>query len=239
MSGLVIVGAGGFAREAARAALDGAFEGEVLGFLDDSPDLAGRQVMGLPVLGPIPTIAQYPQAQVIIATGRPDSYTSRHAIAARLGLPSSRYATLVHPRANLASDTLIGPGSVVLAGVSATCAVRIGSHVALMPNVLLTHDCSVSDYANLTGGVTLAGGVGIGVGAYIGAGTLIRQGLTVGDWSMVGMGSLVLQSVPARRLWFGRPAADCGPAPAADYQDQPPLGAQAPGAPGDGAPQCG
>jgi sugar O-acyltransferase (sialic acid O-acetyltransferase NeuD family) len=215
---LLIVGSGGFGRESAQAARDGGFDGEVLGFLDDNPALAGASIAGLPVIGPIDAVHRFPDASIIVATGRPDQYTSRHTIVARLGLPRERYATIVHPRAMLAGDTEVGPGSVVLAGAVATAGVRIGAHVAVMPSVVLTHETSVRDFATLASAVALAGGVTIGTAAYLGAGTMVRQDLRVGALAMTGMGSLVLSEVPPRRLWYGRPAADRGPSPAAGYQ---------------------
>lgn len=216
-AGLVIIGSGGFGREAAQAALDGGFDGEVLGFLDDNPDLAGTSVAGLTVLGPIRAIHRYPDAAVVVATGRPDDYTSRPRIVAQLGLPSSRYATVVHPAACLSSDTTVGPGSVVLAGVVATSGVHIGAHVAVMPQALLTHEDSVADFVTIAGCVALAGGAHVAEGAYLGAGTMVRQGLRIGSWAMTGMGSLVLSDVPDGRLWFGSPAGDRGPSPAAGF----------------------
>jgi acetyltransferase-like isoleucine patch superfamily enzyme len=44
----------------------------------------------------------------------------------------------------------------------------------------------------------------------------LREGVTVGDWAMVGMGSVVTRDVPPRRLWFGSPARDAAPAPVSD-----------------------
>lgn len=216
-AGLLIVGSGGFGRETARAALEGGFAGPVLGFLDDNPELVGTTAAGLPVLGPIAAVQDHPDAVVVIATGRPDNYTSRHSIAAALALPDARYGRVIHPRAALAGDTQVGPGSVVLAGTVATTGVRIGAHVAVMPNVVLTHETTVGDFATLASAVTLAGGVRIGMGAYLGTATLVRQGLTVGDWAMTGMGSMVLADIPPGRLWFGVPAADRGAAPGAGH----------------------
>lgn len=214
---LLILGTGGFGREVARAARDGGFDGEVLGFLDDDPTRTGASVAGLPVLGPTPAVHRYDDAQIVVATGRPDNYTSRHAIVTRLALPPQRYATIVHPAASLAGDTVIGPGSVVLSGVVTTSDVRIGAHVAVMPHVVLTHDTSLADFATIASGVALAGGAAVGECAYLGAGTLVRQGLTIGALAMTGMASLVLTDVPPRRLWFGSPATDHGASPAADY----------------------
>ena len=217
-SGLLIVGSGGFGREAAQAAADGGFSGPVLGFLDDDPALAGREVAGHRVLGPVADLHEYPHAKVLVATGRPDAYTSRAAIVDRLDLPADRFATVVHPAAHLAGDTRVGPGCVILAGVVCTAGVRIGAHVAVMPHVVLTHDVQVADFATLASGVALAGGVQVGEGAYLGAATSVRQELTIGEWALTGMGSLVLTDVPAHRMWFGSPAVDRGPAPATGFE---------------------
>lgn len=214
---LLIIGSGGFGREAARAARDGGFDGELLGFLDDNPALAGRSVGGIPVIGPLAAVSDFPEAGVVVATGRPDNYTSRHAIVQRLRLPPERYARIVHPQAGLAADTEVGPGSVVLAGAVATTGVSIGAHVAVMPQVVLTHECSVADFATLASAAGLAGGVSVGPGAYLGAGTTVREGRRIGALAMTGMASLVLADVPARRLWFGSPAVDRGASPAAAY----------------------
>lgn len=214
---LLIIGSGGFGREAARAALDGGFDGEVLGFIDDNPALVGVSFGGLPVIGPLAAVGDFPEAGVVVATGRPDNYTSRHAIVRRLSLPPERFARIVHPQAMLAGDTVVGPGSVVLAGVVATAGVRIGAHVAVMPQVVLTHESSVAEFTTLASSVALAGGVSVGPGAYLGAGTTVREGRSVGALAMTGMASLVLADVPPRRLWFGSPAVDRGASPAAAY----------------------
>ena len=89
--GLLIIGTGGFGRETAQAALDGGYAGPVLGFLDDDPARMGTTVAGLPVLGPPTAVADMPGAHVVVATGRPDNYTSRPAIVARLGLALVRH----------------------------------------------------------------------------------------------------------------------------------------------------
>jgi sugar O-acyltransferase (sialic acid O-acetyltransferase NeuD family) len=210
---LLVVGAGGFARETADAvrALDGVFT--LRGLLDDDPALHGRVVGGAPVLGPLAAVADHPDAAVVVCVGRPDAYTARRAIVARLDLPADRYATVVHPAASVGSTCTIGPGSVVLAHVTLTADVTVGAHVAVMPQVVLTHDVVVGDHATLASGVRLGGGVEIGTGAYVASGVLVREGRRIGPWAMVGMGSLVTRDVPAERLWFGTPARDVRRAP--------------------------
>jgi sugar O-acyltransferase (sialic acid O-acetyltransferase NeuD family) len=202
---LVIVGAGGFARETAAAAAV-CPEWTVLGFCDDDPARHGTAVDGLPVLGPAELVHDHPNAAVLLCTGSPRNFVSRAALASRLDLPPERYGRLVHPAAAVAPGTVLGPGTVLLAGVVVTSPQRIGAHVAVMPQVVLTHDDSVGDYVTLASRVALGGGVVVEPGAYLGAGSLVRESLTIGAGALVGMGSVVLTDVPPGEIWAGNPA---------------------------------
>ncbi len=202
MKDLVIVGAGGFARETAAAAHAG---WRVLGFTDDDPALNGTQRSGLPILGPVDGVRDM-DAAVVVCVGNPRAYTARRRIVERLGLPVERYATVVHPSVSIGAGSTIGAGSVLLAGAVLTADVTVGGHVAVMPQAVLTHDDLVSPYATIASGVRLGGGVVVGEGAYLGAGALVREGVTVGAGSLVGMGSVVLREVPAHQVWAGNPA---------------------------------
>ena len=214
--GLLLVGAGGFARETA-AACDakqgGGQRRRVLGFVDDDPGLWGRRIDGFPVLGGLEIVYQRREAAVVVCTGRPGDYASRQRIVRRLGLDLARYGTVVHPSAVLARDTMVGSGTVLLAHVVTTAAVRIGNHVAVMPATVLTHDVVVDDYATLAAGVKLSGGVRVEAGAYLGSGTLVREGISIGAGALIGMGSVVLRSIPPGEVWAGTPARRLGPAP--------------------------
>lgn len=213
---LLIVGAGGFAREAAETvrtihSVDGSVR--LLGFLDDDRTLHGTTVGGIPVLGPVQAVADHPDAAVVVAVGRPDAYTVRRDIVARLALPADRYATLVHPGSSIGSSCSVGAGTVVLAQVVMTADVMVGDHVVVMPQVVLPHDVRVDDYATLASGVRLGGGVRVCTGAYVASGVCVREGCRVGAWSLVGIGSTVLTDVPDERVWFGSPARNVRRAP--------------------------
>ncbi len=208
---LLLVGAGGLGREAAEAARAANTVGptwKLLGFLDDDHAKHGQVIAGLPVLGPAEAVHDYPRAQILLCPGRPDNYTSRQVLADRLGMDDCRYATVVHPSATLGTTCLVGPGSVLLAHVDLTAGVTVGRHVVVMPQVVLTHDVRVDDFATVASGVRLGGACHIGSGAYIGSGACLREGIRVGDLAMVGMGAVVTRDVPPKRMWFGVPARD-------------------------------
>lgn len=203
MNPLILVGAGGLARETLAAARD---SWKVLGFVDDNPALHGQEVDGSPVIGPLDAIHDHPDAQVVICTARTTDLGSRKRISERLALPVERYATVVHPTASIAAGTVIGAGSVVLAFVVVTAPQEIGQHVVVMPHVTITHDDQVSSYVTFAARVALAGNVSVGEAAYLGSGALVREGLSVGAGALIGMGAVVLENVPDNEVWAGVPA---------------------------------
>ena len=216
MRPVLIIGAGGFARETAeavRAVQSDNGSVELAGFLDDNAALHGKSVGGAPVLGPIEAIADHPDAAVVVAVGRPDAYVVRRDLVVRLELPADRYATVVHPTVSVGSTCVVGVGSVLLAQVALTAEVSVGEHVAIMPQVVLTHDVRVDDFATLASGVRLGGGAHVGTGAYLASGVCVRDGCRIGPWAMIGMSSIVTKDVPEERLWFGSPARDARRAP--------------------------
>lgn len=170
---LLIVGAGGFARETAQAVRDTvaadrergrAPRWRLAGHLDDDPALHGQDADGVPVLGGSDLVHRLPDARVVVCVGSPRDYAVRARLVRRLALPGSRYATVVHPTAAVSGSSVLGPGSVLLAHCVLTAAVRVGAHVAVMPHTVLTHDDTVGDFATLASGSASAAGSGWGGG---------------------------------------------------------------------------
>jgi sugar O-acyltransferase (sialic acid O-acetyltransferase NeuD family) len=206
---LLLVGAGGFARETLeliRAANRLRSAWEVLGFLDDDPARHGETLLGVPVIGPSEAVHAHPEAQVVACVASPTDPPRRLRLVERLGLPDERYATLLHPAAVVPGSAVIGPGTVVHAATVLTADVRLGAHVAVMPATVLTHDDVIEDGVTFGAGVRLAGNVTVGRGAYLGSGALVRENLVIGAGAVVGMGAVLTASVPPGEVWAGVPA---------------------------------
>ncbi|MBM7770574.1 sugar O-acyltransferase (sialic acid O-acetyltransferase NeuD family) [Actinokineospora baliensis] len=203
---LLLVGAGGLAREVLAAARALPSEFKTIGMLDDNPAQHGSDVDGVPVLGPSDLVHEHTDALVLVCVASPGKPAGRANVVRRLDLPAERYATLVHPAASVAPGVELGEGTVLLAGTVITAPQRVGAHVLAMPHVLFTHDDSVADFVTCAGRATLAGAVTVAESAYLGAGSLVRQGIRIGARAVLGMGAVVLSDVPDDQTWVGVPA---------------------------------
>jgi sugar O-acyltransferase (sialic acid O-acetyltransferase NeuD family) len=205
MTPLLLLAAGGLTREVL-AVLETGSPYEVIGILDDEPSLHGTALNGIGILGAIDSLADHPDAQLLICAGRG---TVRSAIRARLhllGVTDDRFATVVDPTVRIPTTCTVGLGSILLAQTVLTADVRIGRHVVVMPHVVVTHDGQVDDYATLCAGVSLGGGVRVGEAAYLGMNSSVRERLRVGERATLGMGAVLLHDLPAQQTWTGVPA---------------------------------
>jgi sugar O-acyltransferase (sialic acid O-acetyltransferase NeuD family) len=206
---IVLVAASGLAREAVAACRrPGSSAGKLLGYLDDDPDKAGATIEGLPVLGVVESVTDYPDAKLVVCAGKG---ASRRAIVGRLvglGVGHDRYATVVDPSVHVPADCSVGEGSILLGGTVLTADVQVGAHVVCMPNVVLTHDDVLEDFATLAAGVVLGGGVRVGEAAYLGMNASVREQRQLGAGATLGMGSVLLADQPANTTWAGVPAKE-------------------------------
>lgn len=203
MSGLVIVGTGGFAREAHEALEARGEAARFLGFLDDAPN-APRQVHDAPVLGSTAWATNHREVDVVVAIGKPA--VRRRVVQRLVEQGVTRFGRIIDPRANIGRRVSVGEGSIVLAGASVTTDARIGRHVVVNPLATIAHDCTLDDFVLVAPGAKVSGNVRVATGADLGTNATILQGLTIGAWSIVGAGATVLQDVPPDTTVVGVPA---------------------------------
>jgi sugar O-acyltransferase (sialic acid O-acetyltransferase NeuD family) len=207
MTDVVILGAGGFARETYWAFLEDNQEKKkwsVLGFVDDKPSLQGAVLCDLPVLGGFDWFERNPSRalQVICAAG--DTRTRKVLVerAMALGL---KFCTLIHPSVRMSRWIEVGPGTIIAAGSILTTQIDVGPHTLVNLSCTIGHDTVIGPYCNINPGCQISGGVKFGEGVYFGTGAVIIQGKSIGDWSTIGAGAVVTTDIPSHVTAVGVP----------------------------------
>lgn len=207
----VIIGASGNGLDIADTLLDinqsaGYTKYECLGFLDDKPELQGKEVyLGYKVLGKIMDFSQFDE-RVLFVSAIGSSKSFLHKPAVLEPIPLSRFTEVIHPTAYISRSARIGTGSVILQHVTIANNVYIGNQVVILANSIINHNCIIEDYTCIASGVCISGGVIIGSNTYIGTNTGIRENVQIGKKCLIGMGSNVLHDVPDHSTIMGNPA---------------------------------
>ena len=207
---LVIMGAGGFGREASLLVEEinrsdkGKEEWNLLGFLDDDKEKWGQILRGYKVLGGWEVLAELPQSVLTICVvGDPISKKRMVLQAEKL---ERRFANLIHPDLVLSVDVEVGSGVLINKGCLLTTNIAIGNHVSINPGCGIGHDVVIGAFATLMWRVNLSGAVQVGEGCLIGSGATILQGLTIGEGSIVGAGALLTKDLSGQCTAVGVPA---------------------------------
>ena len=127
-----------------------------------------------------------------------------------LRLPPEAHASAVHPRAHLEPSTELGPGVVVCAQAATSFGVRLGGFIHLYTSSFVGHDTAVADYATLAAHSVLGARVRAGEGCHVGLNCSVREDVSLGEYSVVGMGAVVLGDVAPFAIVGGNPARVLG-----------------------------
>lgn len=200
---VVLVGAGGFAREV-RELITELADIELLGFIADTEPEPGTPPLGARFLGGLAAITLL-DAPCVVAIGypRPRSHVVRRVDE----LGGSLAAPLVHPRAELGGGITLDSGSIVTAGVVATTNIVCGRSVTLHPGCLLGHDVRAESFVSVMPGAAISGNVHLDEGAFVGTNAAIVQGVRVGAWATIGAGAVVTADVAPNTTVVGVPAS--------------------------------
>lgn len=206
MRDLVVIGAGGMAREVldvveAINRVKAAWN--VIGLVaEPAPEGSLLDRRGYRFLGAVDTVRDL-DCDVVIGIG---NGTVRARIDAAVTAWGHRSATLIHPAATVGSEVDVGDGTVLLAGARVTTNIALGRHVHLNQNATIGHDCRLGDYVSVNPLGAVSGNVTIGSETTVGASAVIIEGRSVGRRCTIGAGAVVIRDVDDDLTVVGVPA---------------------------------
>jgi acetyltransferase EpsM len=204
----IILGCGGHGRVVLDILVQ-ARQYQAVGFVDSDPNLTGRRIDGLKVLGrpdDLPAIGLAHGVQcAIVAVG---DNGARRELADRLDGWGFELINAVHPSANLARNVNIGTNVVVAAGALVCAHCQIGDSVILNTGSIIDHESLIGTGTHVCPGARIAGRVTIESGAFVGIGATVIQSVRVGYEAVVGAGAVVIRDVAPMSTVVGVPARE-------------------------------
>ena len=194
---ILIYGAGGHAKTV--ISLLRLLEWDIAGIIDDGVE-AGVLVSGVRVLGNaelLPELRADGIDAVVNAVGGIGNYTVRLKIFERLKALDFCFPTLIHPAAFVEDTVTLADGIQILAKSYISSESSIGFGTLINAGVIISHDGKIGSCVNLSPGALLAGQVTVEDYAQIGMGATVNLGVTVGTRARVGNSAAVKADVPA------------------------------------------
>ncbi|MDA3867665.1 MAG: acetyltransferase [Salinivirgaceae bacterium] len=187
-------------------------EWEILGFLNDRET---NPINGFPVLGKVEheAVIEYLKDDnvyflyTLISTKL--NYSFLHKLH-DLKIPTEKFATIIHPTAVISKFAKIGNGVCIQPFVSVGPNVEIGNHVQIYAQSLIGHNSTLKDYSYVANNACVGASVVLEEGAYLGTNCSTLENITIGKWSLVGIGSVVIKSVDDYTKIVGNPSRVIG-----------------------------
>lgn len=206
---LIIYGAGGAGKELAFAlSLEKNKKNawKILGFVDDTEELWGKEINGLHVLGGVRYLEGYSGNIAVCIVANP---RVKKGLVSKIKEKNSkiRFPVIISPSSIISPFVQWGEGciiSVVQNFISNN--VKLGDFVFVNCGTRVGHDVIVGEYTTIFSGIDISGFVEIGSYCVIGSGVTIVPKVKIGDGSIIGAGSLVLKDIPSNVIAAGVPA---------------------------------
>jgi len=170
----------------------------VSGIVDDSIT-PGEKILEVPVLGGgdiLPALKANGLSLAANAVGGIGNVPLRVRIFQRIAENGLICPELVHPSAKVERSARLSTGTQVMPLAYIGSEATIGFGVIVNTGAIVSHDCVLEDYVNISPGAILAGNVYVGREALIGMGVTVNLQVRIGHGARIGNGATIKAEVP-------------------------------------------
>lgn len=208
MEDLVVFGAGGLGREVIWQIENTNKKCKlynILGFIDDTPELGGQEINHYPIIGGTEFLLQYKsKLNVVICLG---NVHDREKVYRTLEKnPNLKFPNIIADDVKYSDMVKYGKGCIVCNSSILTVNIKLGDFVVIGNACIVGHDAEIDDFVTLYPAVKVSGNVKIGRNTEIGVGTDIIQKKNIGKCTVVGAGAVVVDDIPDDVVAVGVPA---------------------------------
>ncbi|MGJ8551133.1 NeuD/PglB/VioB family sugar acetyltransferase [Winogradskyella wichelsiae] len=206
---MIIVGAKGFAKEVLQiVSVDmGLLDKNIVFFDNVSKDLPLKIYDRFTILRSFEAVKRYlsnsEDKSFVLGLGQPKLRQNLYQEFLLLGAePISLYSK----NSEIGDfDVKIGKATSILSGVKISNSVELGKGCLVYYNSIITHDCIIGDFVELSPNATILGRCCIGDYTILGASSVILPDVTIGKNVIVGAGTIVLKDIPDNCTVVGVP----------------------------------
>lgn len=200
---IIIIGAGGMARELESWANIPKSEISILGFLDDNLSALDAYDLNTSLLGKI-DLSNINQDQSILF-GIMNSDIKRDLfLKAKENQISINH--FLHSTVLVGDRTTFGIGLIAFPNAIISCDVTIGDLVFINCGTQIGHDVKIGSYTSIMANVDIGGDAEIGENVFIGSNAVILPGVKIPDNTRIGAGAVVMRKIKEPGTYFGNPA---------------------------------
>ncbi|MGM0208192.1 hypothetical protein IGI96_002711 [Enterococcus sp. DIV0421] len=201
---LVIIGAGGFAKEIIFL-VERTNRFNVIGLIDDNYFNLPDNLLSYPLLGGIDYLKNLKKnTAVVIGISDPDV---KRSIWDQLKKNDNLFfPNIVDDTALIGSEVSLGIGNIIMAYTTFSANIKVGDFNMINIHSTIGHDTIIKNFNSIYPAVNLSGNVHVGSGNEFGVGTKVIPGIDVGDDNKIGAGSVVIRNIKNKSKIVGVPA---------------------------------
>lgn len=201
---MIIVGAGGFAKELMSELLSFHVK-EDLYFFDNVSKKLPKDIHGVKIYQDFLEIENKDSEQFCLGLGNPNARKKLYNLFIENGIkPADKF---ISNSATITSEYVeVGNATVIMAGTIVTIDVKISEGVLINIDCTIGHDTTIGAFSEICPGVHISGNCNIGTLVFIGTGAVILPNIKIGNNSIVAAGSIVTKDIPDNVMVAGIPA---------------------------------